>query len=308
MDPFDLASLFALRELLDGLSRPGPPRLRTVTAVAGCRHVALLPGSYNPVTSAHMLLAERALRDGYDCVVFVLSRTTLGKRPHGLMPEDRLLTLRAACTSPLIVSACSHGLYADQAEAAARLFPGVEISVLVGSDKVLQIFDPSWYEDREQALRRLFSEARLVVAPRSDQGDLLRETLAAPQNRAWRDRVEVLRLHPAVGDLSSTRVRGLLRSGADSTGLVPAAVAELLAGVRAFAPPLLVETEEVDAYDVRRRLVDLLWTSRGHEADRVDLRALMRTATAPGEPGRRLRALISNGIAGAEELARAVGA
>lgn len=305
MDPFDLASLFSLRELQDGLTHSAVPKLATVTPVKQCRSIAILPGSFNPPTAAHVLLAERALTEGYECVMFTYARATVGKKPGGLTPEDRLLTVRAATGDRYAVAAVSHGLYADQAEAATAMFPGAEIGFLVGSDKVLQIFQDRWYGDRTTSLERFFSLARLVVAPRSDHGERLKWTLQSPANRMWARRVEVLRLHPAVSDLSSTRVRGLLRAGADPAGLVPAPVAEILSAVRAFAPPLIVGNEEVDAYDVRARLIDLLWSMRGRDAVGVDLRALVRTATSPSDAGRALRATLMQGMARAGDLERA---
>ena len=36
---------------------------------------------------------------------------------------------------------------------------------LVGFDKIVQIFDPRYYDDREDALRQLFSVASFAVAP-----------------------------------------------------------------------------------------------------------------------------------------------
>lgn len=295
MDPFDLASVFALRTILRDLERSPHPTLRTITPTPVCRSVALLPGAFDPPTAAHLHLAERALSDGYQRVVFTLAVRTVGKRRMGLTREDRLLALRAMASRDLVVAAVSHGLYADQAEAAERAFPGADIAFLVGSDKVFQIFDPRWYRDRDEALTRLFARARMVVAPRADHTRALRDVLTAPENRAFADRVEILRLHPAVGDLSSTRVRGLLRAGAQPSGLVPHAVADLLDEVRAFAPPTVIGAEEVDAYAIRRSLVDLLWADESRDGARMgprpDLRHLMAIALSQGEPGRALRAI-----------------
>ncbi len=306
-DPFDLASMFFLRELIDSVDPDGEPTLRPLTPVRACRSVAVLPGSFNPPTAAHVLLAERALAEGYDCVMFTLARSIVGKTQNGLTAEDRLLAMRAACGSGFAVGVTSHGLYADQAEAVARRFGGAEIAFLVGSDKVLQIFEQRWYPDRDAALARLFSRARLVVAPRGDQGERLRAVLSAPGNAGWSDRVEILQLHPAVSDMSSTRVRGLLRSGAEPSGLVPPDVARLLQDMRAFAPPSLVDADEVDAYQMRVQLIELLWSSRGYDAQDTDLRSLVRIATAPGTPGRKLRQIIRSGSADADQL-RAVAA
>ena len=43
-------------------AEPGrTPRLQTLRPVPGCGSIALLPGSFNPPTAAHVVLAERAL-------------------------------------------------------------------------------------------------------------------------------------------------------------------------------------------------------------------------------------------------------
>jgi len=302
---FDLRALFELRGLWETLDPSGTPSIASLSPPGRCRNVALLPGSFNPPTAAHMLLGERALREGFDCVMLLLARNTVGKQPSGLIPEDRLLTMRAASNGVFAVAATSHGLYADQAEAAAAIYPDAELTFLVGSDKVAQIFEPHWYADRTEALERLFDRARLVVAPRSDQGDMLRDVLAAPENRRWSKAVEVLRLHPAVSDLSSTRVRGLLRSGAEPAGLVPSAVADLLSAMRAFAPPIALGNEEVDAYGMRARLIDLCWTSRSIDPSTVDIRAVIESSLSPTQEGARLRASIWSGAIRADEIARA---
>jgi len=305
MDPFDLATLFAHRGRIEGLDPAGTPELAVFGAVPSCRMAALLPGSFNPPTAAHLMLAERALRDGYDCVLFVLARTTAGKKPNGLLPEDRLMAMRALCDDTFAVAVSSHALYADQARAAAAVFPGAELSFLVGSDKVIQIFDPAWYQDRDAALEQLFSRARLVVAPRSDQSEALRACLQDPANARWADRIEILRLHPAVGDLSSTHVRGMLRAGAEPGGLVPPAVAAFLTQVRAFAPPVVVGGEDVDPYEMRARLLHGL-----HDIDagamRFDLRALTELAVCDSLDGEQLRAALRADEGNGDVLSRAL--
>jgi len=302
-DPYDLKSIFSLRTLWQSLDPTSSPSIATLKRPGPCRTVALLPGSFNPPTAAHLLLAERALREGFDCVLLLLARNTVGKEPTGLVPEDRLLAMRAASGGNFGVGASSHGLYADQAEATRKLYPDAEITFLVGSDKVVQIFDPRWYDNRDDMLERLFGAATLVVAPRSDQGELLRDVLDAPENRRFADAVSVLRLHPAVSDLSSTRVRGLLRSGAEPAGLVPSAVADVLTAMRAFAPPIVIGDEEVDAYTVRTKLIDMLWHG-GDTAMDVDLHELVTTALSPTIEGTKLRQTLSSGGARVDDLMR----
>lgn len=304
MNSYDLEALFSYRDLLNDLDPSDSPRLVTLEACGDCRSVAVLPGSFNPPTGAHMLLAERALREGFDCVLLVLARTTVGKDGGGLIAEDRFLTLRSASRAAgLIPAASSAGLYCDQAEAVARVFPRADIAFLVGSDKIVQIFEDRWYDDRESSLRRFFEAARLLVSPRADQADRVTSTLAEKRNAPYRSSVSLLPLHPAVGDLSSTRVRGLLQSGADASGLVPAPVGAFLAETRAFASPLSIAGDEVDAYRLRARLLDLLWDVREWAERVADFRALMSLALSPTAEGRRLRAAAAS-ASGAEDIMR----
>lgn len=306
MDAYDLTALFAHREVLEGLDPDGPPSLVPMEPVGAWRSVALLAGSFNPPTAAHVLLAERAGHEGFDGVLFVYARSTLGKDLHGLMPEDRLLALRSLAERGRTgVAACSAGLYADQAEAAARLFPGADVAFLVGADKVLEILDERWYEDRAEALGRLFELARLIVSPRASNGRQVLEALSRPENRRWSGRVSVLPLHPAVSDLSSTRVRGLLQSGADLCGLVPPRVADFLAEVEAFGRPRLVGGEEVEPYRLRAQMIDALWRTREWAERGADLRALLAVALSPTEEGHQVREALRRGTPEREDLERA---
>ncbi len=302
LDAYDLPTLFSHRDVVEGLDHDASPRMIALRSAPTMGSIALLPGSFNPPTAAHLLLAERARREGFGCVLFVLARKTIDKEPAGLIAEDRLLALRfMAQRAGMGVAVTSSGLYADMADASAMLFPQAEVAFLVGSDKVPQIFDGAYYADRNEALDALFSRARLVVAPRTDDGQAAREVLARPENRAWAHRVSILPLHPAVSDLSSTRVRGMLQAGADPTGLVPSAVGTFLAEVRAFAGRS--GSEDVDRYGLRARLLDVLWSVREWAERAADLKALVRLASDEGEEGKRLRRLLAEGDARAEDLA-----
>lgn len=303
MDACDLKVLFAHRDLLADAAEPvlrfvgRPPHAAS--------RVALLSGSFNPPTSAHQLIAERARADGCDAAVFVLPRQPAGKEPAGLIPEDRLLALRMiAPRSGLGVAVASHGLYVDQADAAARAFRGAELHFLAGSDKVIQIFEPQWYSDRDAALERLFSRASFVVALRSADGPRLRAVLEAPENRRFTGGIRVVSLHPSVADLSSTRVRGLLEAGADAAGYVAPAIANLLAELNPFARPQRIAGEVIDPYQVRSRLIDALWEVREWAERAANLRALLALATAASPEGARIRRSLALGGPGPEELLR----
>jgi len=206
------------------------PAIELVTdpAPARPRSVALVSGSFDPVTVAHVGLAEAALASS-EWVLFVYSVRTLPKEgrsgEHGplLSETERLDALAKVCARHprFAVAVCSRGLLVDQVEAAADTFPGAELSLVVGSDKLLQLFDPRWYEDRDSAITRLLDRAGIRYSVRRGDAEavdaLLRGNLVPP----WRDRFELLGATGPIADHSSSRVRDLVRRGSDVSDLVP---------------------------------------------------------------------------------------
>jgi nicotinic acid mononucleotide adenylyltransferase len=183
-------------------------------------------GSFDPMTVAHEALA-RALET--ELTLLVYSAATLPKepgpggppRPPLLGEEDRLASLLAWCAprSGNAVAVCSGGLYADQAEAAAAAFPGARIRFGLGSDKVLQLFDPGWYRDRDADLDRFFSITEVAYAERAGDRDRLRDRLAS--NPRWASRLRRLDLPPDMADVSSRAVREAVARGEDVSSSVP---------------------------------------------------------------------------------------
>ncbi|HLY31199.1 MAG TPA: hypothetical protein VKQ36_09220, partial [Ktedonobacterales bacterium] len=162
------------------------------SALARERRVGLLAGSYNPLTVAHVALAEAARHAArLDTLVWGVAAVTVDKEQveRASLPA-RLAQLQAylACShSPAAGDALvifNHGLYVEQAQALRRLLAAeAELTIIVGFDKIVQILDPRYYENREQALARLFALARLLVAPRADQSEAaLAALLAQPAN------------------------------------------------------------------------------------------------------------------------------
>ena len=76
VDAHNLQAIFAMRALWEKLDPAAPPSLATLKPPGARRNVALLPGSFNPPTAAHMLLAERALDDLPDAsnVIYMVGR------------------------------------------------------------------------------------------------------------------------------------------------------------------------------------------------------------------------------------------
>lgn len=200
------------------------------SAAARPADVGLVPGSFDPMTVAHEALAE-----GLGCALTLLvwSPATLPKEPGPgggpgaplLDPEARVASLLAYAKGrrEVAVGLCSHGLYVDQAEAAAAAFPGAPLVFGVGSDKLRQLFDPRWYSDRDAALTRLFGLAEVAYAVRA--GDEAAVADLVVRGDRWRARLRALDLDPAVAGVSSRSVRRALERGEDITGLVPTPIA-----------------------------------------------------------------------------------
>lgn len=233
----------------------GHERLRSA------RRVGLLASSMNPLTRAHLALADAA------CTVARLDALAFVATPHSVDKErveraslpDRLLAAwvyaRTTGDGLLLVKG---GLYAEQARMARKLLaPDAEISLIVGFDKVPQIFDARYYVDRDTALRGLFSEAELIVAPRGAASEVdLAALLARPENRPFASRVRFCPLAEAFTSDSSSDARELAANGLDSLPLRDVSAPEGLALALASGPymPERAASEYVpgDAYSARQ--------------------------------------------------------
>jgi nicotinamide-nucleotide adenylyltransferase len=217
-----------IRSVLDEAARPGPPRLILLTdPVPPGARVGLVPGSFDPMTVAHAALADALLADGADVVVLTYSPRTMPKEgpaasePPLLAPERRVASMVAfAGPRPQVaVALTSHGLYADQAEAASGAFPGSHLTFAIGSDKLVQLAEPGWYGDRDVALGRLFARAEVRYAMRAGDREPVRDALRSLDR--WAGGIRPLDVPPAVAGISSTAVRRAIREGSDVRGVVP---------------------------------------------------------------------------------------
>lgn len=250
--------------------------------------VGVLPGSFNPPTVAHLELARAARRRfDLDTVAFSLSSVIVDKeRVEGLCREDRLLLLALLTADDpwAAVVVVNRGLYSEQAPGFRTCF-GVDADLrfIVGMDKVLQIFDPRYYEDRDAALDTLFAHVRLIAANREDWGDeALRALLDRPENAPYRDRVQPLTLSPHLRDQSSSAVRRGVEGGEPAGDAVAPAVREFIEATSAYREP----------YELRLAALDTLYTVRLWAEEQVALDALLARAEGPGQTGGSLRELL----------------
>jgi nicotinamide-nucleotide adenylyltransferase len=238
--PFDLdslADLLAIRRLARAVDALPPPAARWVRPPDTTpRWAALLAGSFNPPTRAHLAVLEAARAAGADLAAFVVAIRSVDKESvEAASLEDRLALLDAIAfrlgAALLLTNA---GLYVDQARAIRELLPASRLSFVVGFDKLLQILDPRYYDDRDRALRELFARADLLVLPRAGAGEeAFRRALADPANQRWASAVTLL---PAPATLDPDLSASAIRAGVYDDELERVLPPESAAFVRAWQP------------------------------------------------------------------------
>jgi hypothetical protein len=143
--------------------------------------LGIYPGSFNPLTIAHLGIAEAAVRHrGLDRVDLGVSRLALNKE-HVDRPlfDDRLAVLHDAARSrPWL------GVVVTEAQLLVDIAEGYDVLVM-GADKWAQVNDPRYYGGseaaRDDAVARL---PELAVAPRPPCPVPERWSLGLPEDLA----------------------------------------------------------------------------------------------------------------------------
>jgi nicotinic acid mononucleotide adenylyltransferase len=221
---FDTARLRQLQREIDLCGPEQPPRARLFPSIppTEAQTLAVLPGSFNPLTLAHVALAEAAERDGLGGVLFLLATRIVDKEQvEGALLVDRLLSLllHAEREPRRTVALVNRGLFVDQAELLRAELPRLRrLTFVVGFDKIVQVLDSRYYADRQTALDRLFGLASFVVAPRAGEGATeLRGLLETGANRPYADRIQPLSVPSELAEVASSRVRTALAEGGEAS-------------------------------------------------------------------------------------------
>lgn len=252
------------QRLLDQLDPGGPPQALIMPGAPQPRGtIIVFPGSFNPPTTAHLAMLEQAgqlartriiteTEDHPVCLYAGISKRITDKesveRPTLL---DRIVLIDEVLWHHLPqagVMLFNRGLYVEQAEGVRSAFPAVRrVFFLVGFDKIVQIFDPRYYEDRDVALRALFRLAEIIVAPRGHDGpEALEALLAQPENQPFRNHVHSMPFDPAYRQVSSTSIR---RHEANYSRELLPEVARFIAETHAYDPSeRLADGTVIDRY------------------------------------------------------------
>jgi nicotinic acid mononucleotide adenylyltransferase len=179
--------------------------------------LGILPGTFNPVTVAHLGLAGAA-RNHCDEVVFVLPRVLPHKDYFGVSFDQRLDLLDRALgrEDRYSLAIADAGLFLEIAtECRAAYGPDVRLSFLCGRDAAERI--AGWDYGRPAAFAQMLRQFDLLVARRNG------EYVPASELSAGMERLE---LPPGFDSVSATEVRERVVRGAAWEHLVPAAIRE----------------------------------------------------------------------------------
>ena len=177
--------------------------------------LGILPGTFNPVTVAHLALA-RAARSVCDEVLFVLPRVFPHKEYSCASLAERVELLEAALqgAAGFSLAVADRGLFVEIAEECRDAYgAGVRLSFLCGRDAAERI--AGWEYGRPGAFAEMLRRFDLLVARRNGEYAPPAELSAG---------MERLALPEEFDPVSATEVRERLRRGHDWEHLVPAAI------------------------------------------------------------------------------------
>ena len=180
------------------------------------KRLGILPGTFNPITAAHVAMARSAL-NLVDEVVFALPRELPHKDFTGATFDERVALLRAvAAEEPRFsVATPATGLFIDiAAELRAERGDETRVSVICGRDAAERIVN--WnYGDRAALITILMREFDWLVAAREG------EYTPPPDIAEW---IEPLPLDEVYQRMSATDVRRRVAKGEPWEHLVPPAI------------------------------------------------------------------------------------
>lgn len=188
------------------------------------RSIALFPGSFHPVTVAHLGIAQAALKWA-DNVWLVLPRSFPHKSYDSVTLQDRLDLINASLTDPRMAAMITEGgLFIEMVQECRRRFPNIEkIYVVCGRDAAERIVN--WDYDGMDPIEEQLEQYELLVAARVGE-------FKPPTHLAHR-------IHPLIverdfDEVSATSLREAIRRGESWEHLTPAIIRDR---VRALYSP-----------------------------------------------------------------------
>jgi nicotinate (nicotinamide) nucleotide adenylyltransferase len=185
--------------------------------------LGILPGTFNPITVAHLALAEAGLTM-VDQVLLVLPRVLPHKSWSGATFEDRLaLVLDAVADQDrMAVGSTTRGLFVEIADECRHAYGShVRLSFLCGADAAQRI--ANWDYGDPEAFAQMMRQFDLLVAERGDQFALPHRPLKLAGDHAT---------------VSATEVRERIARGEPWEHLVPGRVRDRVREIYRVTDPL----------------------------------------------------------------------
>jgi nicotinate-nucleotide adenylyltransferase len=183
--------------------------------------LGIFPGAFNPVTRAHLAVAEAARgQHRLDQVVFLLPETFPHKTYQGASFDDRVEMLEQALAGDpaLAIATSKGGLFIEIARAFRAACGGeVEIHLLCGRDAAERI--AAWEYGDGPAFPQQLTEFQMLVASREGEYNVPPE---------YAGRIHSVKMPPAYSGHSSSAVREAIEAGQAWAHLVPDSVARFI--------------------------------------------------------------------------------
>jgi nicotinate-nucleotide adenylyltransferase len=203
------------------------------------KRVGVIAGAFNPVTRAHVALAEAA-RVHVDEIVFAVPRELPHKQHEGASLAQRVEMLRRVCGDGRSehslresrVEMVDGGLFVDIAREVRLSRPAAEIYVVCGRDAAERMV--TWNYNDHGAIECIFRELHLLVAGR--QG-----AYQAPDH--LRTRIHSIELPAHFDEISSSEVRRRVAVGEAWQHLVPESIVDLVSEI--YGPRELGGSREI---------------------------------------------------------------
>ena len=178
------------------------------------QRLAVFPGTFNPVTVAHLALADASLAI-VDEVVFVLPRTFPHKTYSGanFVQRVELLCLALDDRVNFSIAASERGLFVDIAEECRQAYGDIRLSFLCGRDAAERI--ATWDYGDPDAFQAMLRQFDFLVAARAGE-------YSPPEHQ--RASFTALQLEGPLDHVSATEIRARIARGEAWEHLVPPSV------------------------------------------------------------------------------------
>jgi nicotinate-nucleotide adenylyltransferase len=205
------------------------------------KQLGIFASSFNPVTTAHLELMQRAKAEfALDEMLALAGLANADKSEYDCSLEDRLrmldLALRGEAQTAIGLS--SHAFFVDMLDALSEIYTApTEVHFILGFDTFERLLDPQdkytrlyhrKFTDRIEALDYLLSRSRLIVAGRAGAKHNDVYALCKQLPAALSQHILYLDFPDELAEQSATEVRARLRQGLSISGLLPKGVASYI--------------------------------------------------------------------------------